>query len=69
MICEISKKILNEVYGGDTKETREKAIKDGYFMEWTKERIKNAFKAGNGTEKDLKRYMNDNKQYCVFVKI
>ena len=44
-------------------------MKDGYFMEWTKERMKNAFKAGNGTEKDLKRYMNDNKQYCVFVEI
>ena len=25
--------------------------------------------AGNGTEADLKRYMKDNKQYCVFVRV
>lgn len=57
------------MYGGDTKETREKAIKDGYIIEWSKEHIKNVFRFGNGTGKDLKRYMNDNKQYCVFVEI
>lgn len=67
MIYEISRKILNEVYGGDTKESREKAIKDGYFLDWSKERIRNAFSGGNGTEIDLKRYMNNNKKYCVFV--
>lgn len=69
MLYEISKNILNRMYGGDIPETRQKAIADGYFLEWTKERIKNAFNNGNGTDADLKRYMRDNKQYCVFVRV
>lgn len=69
MLCEISKNILNRMYEGDTPEARQKAIADGYFLEWTKERIKNAFNNGNGTDADLKRYMKDNKQYCVFVRV
>lgn len=69
MLYEISKNILNRMYGGDTTEAQQKAIADGYFLEWTKERIKNAFNNGNGTDADLKRYMKDNKQYCVFVRI
>lgn len=69
MIYEISKNILNKKYGGDSPETRQKAIDDGYFLEWTNERIKNAFNFGSGTEKDLKRYMKDNKQFCVFVEV
>lgn len=69
MLCEISKNILNRMYEGDTPEARQKTIADGYFLDWTKERIKNAFNNGNGTDADLKRYMKDNKQYCVFVRI
>lgn len=69
MLCEISKNILNKIYGGDTPEARQKAITDGYFIKWTEERIKNTFSNGNGTEADLKRYMKDNKQYCVFVRV
>ena len=68
MLCEISKDILNRMYGGDTPEALQKAIADGYFLIWTKERIKNAFNFGEGTEADLKRYMKDNKQYCIFVR-
>lgn len=68
MLCEISKNILNRMYGGDTPETRQKAIADGYCIMWNKERIKNAFNFGEGTEADLKRYMKDNKQYCIFVR-
>ena len=69
MIDEISKTILNEKYNGNTPESRQNAINDGFFNIWTEERIKNAFNNGNGTETDLKRYMNDNKHYCVFVRI
>lgn len=69
MIYEISKNILNRRYNGDTPEARKQAISEGFFVNWSKERIKNAFNNGNGTESDLKRYMNDNKQYCVFVRV
>lgn len=31
------------------------------FNIWTLERIRNAFNFGNGTLKDFRRYMNDNK--------
>ena len=63
MIYEIDKKILKNECNGNI----EKAIIDGWFLDWNPERIKNAFSFGNGTEKDLKRYMNDNKGFCVFV--
>lgn len=69
MVLEISKKILNRMYGGDSTEARQKAIADGYCIEWTKERIKNVFNSGNGTKKHLKEYMENNKQYCVFIRI
>lgn len=69
MIYEISKDILNKRYNGDTPESRQKAINDGFFVDWTEERVKNAFNNGNGAETDLKRYMKDNKQYCVFVRV
>lgn len=52
MIIEVS--IQNKSYynGGILQ-----AIKDGYFTEWTPERIKKAFNFGNGTQKDfLKLY-------------
>lgn len=69
MIYEIDKNVLNNIYNGDTPEARQQAINDGFFIDWTEKRIKNAFNFGNGTEADLKRYMNDNKQYCVFVRV
>jgi hypothetical protein len=42
------------------------AIKNGNFNEWTIERIKACFNFGNGTIKDFKNYMENNKQYCYF---
>ena len=54
MIREISKSLLNGKCNGDIK----KAV-----------RIKGAFNFGNGTEKDLKRYMHDNSKYCVFLEV
>lgn len=49
---------------GDVK----KAIAAGAFNIWDDERIKNAFNFGNGTIKDFKRYMDNNKQFCYFRK-
>lgn len=39
----------------------------GDFLAWTPEKIKAAFNFNNGTIKDLKRYMRDNKCYCLFL--
>lgn len=36
---------------------------------WTEEQIKGAFNFGNGTIKDFKNYMDNNKQFCIFEKI
>ena len=44
----------------------EKAIKNLWFTVWTPERIKAAFNFGNGTQKDLDRYMKDNQDHCIF---
>lgn len=65
MIIEISRNLLNRKCNGDIK----KAVAAGYYTTWTTERIKGAFNNGNGTEKDLKRYMHDNKKYCVFMEV
>ena len=47
----------------------EETMRKGFYIEWTPERIKSAFNFGNGTEKDLKRYMNDNKNNCLFLEV
>lgn len=45
------------------------ALKKGYYNEWNIERIKGAFNYGNGTIKDFKNYMNNNKCYCWFKEL
>lgn len=35
---------------------------------WTAERIKKAFNFGHGTMNDLKKYMENNKQFAIFEK-
>lgn len=55
--------IAMEIFKGEGK-TKQEAIKAGYFNIWTEKRIKGAFNSGNGTMKDFKEYMNNNKQYC-----
>ena len=47
----------------------EKVIENGFFIEWTPERIKNAFNFGNGTEKDFKIYIQNNKNLCLFLEV
>lgn len=65
MIREYSKALVYQKCNGSI----EKATEYGFYSDWTEERIKGAFSFGNGTEKDLRRYMNDNKQYCIFVEV
>ena len=36
---------------------------------WDKDRIKGAFNFGNGTEKDLLQYAENNKKYMTLIKI
>lgn len=45
----------------------EKAINEGYYINWDEEDIKEGFKNGNGTMKDFKSYMENNKRYCYYV--
>lgn len=65
MYIEIPKNILRDDCGGDIK----KAIADGWYLEWTPERIKHAFNFGNGTIADLKKHMKMNKNYSVFLEV
>lgn len=65
MILEMGKSYINKFYDGDLQEATKN--KDGFL--WTDKRIKAAFNNGNGTAKDLKRYMQDNKHYCYFMEV
>lgn len=65
MIIEIGKDYLKKFYNNDII----KAYQEGDCIEWAPERIKAAFNLGNGTEKDLKRYIHYNKQFCIFKEI
>lgn len=47
----------------------EKAVSDGWYNEWTNDRIKGAFKRNNGTEKDLLEYVTNNKAYLVMLDV
>lgn len=65
MYIEIYKKTLNESFNGNI----QKCIDDGYFFEWTANRIKNTFNFGKGTIRNLKEYMQNNKRYCIFLQV
>ena len=65
MIIEIDKGYLNEFYNGDII----KAYQQGDYLEWTPERIKRTSNFGNGTEKDLERYIRLNKQFAIFIEV
>ena len=62
MILELDKKYCREQYKGNKKQMIEQ--QDGLI--WDDERIRHAFSFGHGTEKDLRRYINDNKCYAWF---
>lgn len=62
LVLEISKKYCKTFYNNSVKEVIKQ--KDGViFDDYT---IKKGFNNGNGTVKDLKRYIKDNKQYCYY---
>lgn len=65
MTLEISKTYVRDFYN----ENLEECIKEKDGIDWTQERIQAAFNGGNGRDKDLKRYMNDNEQYSYFVTV
>ena len=69
MYYEVGKKLLMQKYGKADRTTAKEAIKDGFLNAWTPERIRGAFNFGNGTESDFKRYMDNNKEYCIFVNV
>lgn len=47
------------------KNGKKACIDSGKYTAWTQRRIAGAFSFGRGTEKDLKRYARDNRQYCA----
>ena len=44
------------------------AVEKKWYTVWDEDRIRKAFNFGNGTMVDFKRYMENNKPYCVFAK-
>ena len=46
------------IQGG--KKTARKKFIEGDFFTWTEENLKSAFQCGNGTIKDLQRFIKDN---------
>lgn len=65
MIIEFYRRWLRDDYHGDI----EAMERDGCYFDWTPERIKQAFKSGHGTEEDLRKYMENNKCYCIFKEV
>lgn len=65
MILEIGKSYINKFYSGDLKA----AIKEKDGILWTDEKIKAAFNNNNGTIKDLKNHISNNKKYAYFVEV
>lgn len=63
--------MIREIYKPYIKQdgSVEKVIENGFYIDWTPERIKNAFNFGNGTEKDLKKHIENNKCFCLFLEV
>lgn len=61
-VLEISKDYLKKFYNGNISSLIE--CKDGLIYD--DKRIKKAFKRGNGTISDFKRYLNNNKRFCYY---
>ena len=65
MVIEIGRKYLRDFYNGNLKECV--SAMDGVI--WDENTIRAAFNLGNGTKEDFKRYMDDNKKYCIYVEV
>lgn len=61
-IIELSRKRCDEDYNGNFKKMIE--VKDGLIFD--AEITQRAFNFGNGTEKDLKEYIRNNKIFCKY---
>lgn len=61
-VLELSRNYCIRFYNGNFEEMIKK--EDGVVFD--DETVKNAFNDGNGTEKDLQRYMRDNHGYCRY---
>lgn len=61
-IAEINKKLLKQIFNGNI----QAVIDNDYFILYDDEQIKKAFNSGNGTRKDLTRYINNNRCFCVY---
>ena len=64
---EIDRAYLKEHYKGNVSEYIRQ--ERGFAFHWTEEKIKRAFNFGNGTMKDFKRFIHNNKKYSYFVEI
>lgn len=65
MIIEVCKKgdpYLKQHYNNDPLVM----VKAGDGLFWDDKRIRSAFNFGHGTERDLQRYINDNKHFAAF---
>lgn len=62
MIIQISRKWLREGYNGNVQQL----IKAGDYLDFTPDRIKEAFAGGHGTITDLYEYINNNRQFAIF---
>lgn len=61
-IAEIDIAYCRKEYGGDAK----RMIAAGDALIFDEDRVKSAFNFGNGTEKDLRRYIANNRKYMRF---
>ena len=61
-ILELDKNFCRKYYNGNYKKMIEKL--DGLIFD--ERTTRRAFSFGNGTEKDLMRYIKDNRQYCKY---
>jgi hypothetical protein len=65
VFLEIGKNYINKFYGGDLAA----AVKEKDGILWTGEKARAAFQNGNGTLKDLKKHIKNNKKYAFFVEV
>ena len=61
-VLELSKNYCKKFYNGSFDKMIEE--KDGIIFD--NKVIKSAFNSGNGTKKDFKRYMKNNKVFCKY---
>jgi hypothetical protein len=65
VILEFDRALLRTEYHGNIKAMQQA----GDFLDWTPARIKGAFNFGQGTEKHLKEYIKNNRQYAIFKEV